>query len=166
MITRMNPVPSAPKPEALQATLAELSAHCSASQTLPPLNDGPVFAEPWQAQAFATTVALHRHGLFTWAEWASALSSAIERARAAGSIDDGRDYYHHWLSALEQLVQDKGLAHPTQLHHLAHAWEDAAHATPHGQPIELPADCLLDLGLTHRDDDASAPDAITGPQAR
>ncbi|RUW45405.1 nitrile hydratase accessory protein, partial [Mesorhizobium sp. M1A.F.Ca.ET.072.01.1.1] len=31
--------------------------------------DDPVFAEPWQAEAFAITVALHDSGLFSWSEW-------------------------------------------------------------------------------------------------
>lgn len=132
-------------PHELQATLAEMSAHCKALASPPALNDGPVFAEPWQAQAFATTVALHRQGHFTWPEWAEALSSCIERARAHGSADDGSDYYHHWLAALERIIQDKGLARGDQLQALAHAWEDAALATPHGHPIELPAHQLSAL---------------------
>ena len=33
-----------------------------------------MFAEPWQAEAFAMTVALHERGLFSWGEWAAALS--------------------------------------------------------------------------------------------
>jgi nitrile hydratase accessory protein len=132
-------------PSELQATLAEVLAHCKTMAHPPALNDGPVFAEPWQAQAFATTVALHRQGVFTWPEWAQALSAAIARAQAQGGHDDGTDYYHHWLAALEQMVQDKGLARADQLHALAHAWEDAALATPHGQPIELPAHQLSAL---------------------
>ena len=38
---------------------------------------GPVFAEPWQAQAFALVVRLHAEGAFTWTEWAAALSDAL-----------------------------------------------------------------------------------------
>ena len=34
-----------------------------------------VFAEPWQAEAFALAVALHEKGLFSWSEWAEALST-------------------------------------------------------------------------------------------
>ena len=42
-------------------------------ETLPDLPrdaDGPVFREPWEAQAFAMAVSLHERGLFTWPEWA------------------------------------------------------------------------------------------------
>ena len=30
--------------------------------------DGPVFREPWEAQAFAMTLALYERGVFTWPE--------------------------------------------------------------------------------------------------
>ena len=33
--------------------------------------EGPVFREPWEAQAFAMVVALHERGLFGWGEWAA-----------------------------------------------------------------------------------------------
>ena len=69
-----------------------------------------MFREPWEAQAFAMTLALHERGLFTWTEWADALSSAIKRAQAAGDCDDGSTYYEHWLAALETLVGTKGIA--------------------------------------------------------
>ncbi|MEO8280363.1 MAG: nitrile hydratase accessory protein [Ideonella sp.] len=100
-------------------------------------HDGPVFSEPWQAQAFAMTVALHQRGAFSWTEWATALSQQISAAQSAGDPDHGDTYYQHWLAALESLVAAKGLASADQLHNCAHAWEHAAHRTPHGQPIEL-----------------------------
>ena len=128
-----------------QATLAEIAAHCGQGFALPPsADDAQVFAEPWQAQAFATTVALHQQGCFTWGEWAAALSAAIARAQARGGHDDGHDYYLHWLDALEHLVAAKGLAQGQQLAALAQAWSDAAAATPHGQPIELSAEAVGD----------------------
>jgi nitrile hydratase accessory protein len=99
--------------------------------------DGPVFAEPWEAQAFALAVALHERGAFTWAEWTAALAAEIERAQAAGDPDTGETYYHHWLAALERLVDEKGLADAETLVRYAHAWEHAALRTPHGTPIEL-----------------------------
>lgn len=104
---------------------------------LPKDADGPVFAAPWQAQAFAMTLALHERGLFSWGEWAQALSQAIARAQGQGDPDLGDTYYHHWLDALETLLLAKGLAHADTLHALEHAWEDAAERTPHGQTIEL-----------------------------
>ena len=66
--------------------------------------DRPVFNEPWEARAFAMTVALHERGLFTWPQWADALSRQIALAQAAGDADLGDTYYRHWLRALESLV--------------------------------------------------------------
>ena len=104
---------------------------------LPPGIDEPVFAEPWQAEAFALTVALHERGLFSWNEWAQALSSEVKKP---GAASDGSDYYQHWLAALEKLLAEKGVAQAPELDDLAAAWERAAHATPHGKPILLEND--------------------------
>jgi nitrile hydratase accessory protein len=71
--------------------------------------DGPVFREPWEAQAFAMALALHDRGVFTWPEWAAALSLEISQAQAAGDPDTGETYYQHWLKALERLVAEKGV---------------------------------------------------------
>jgi len=99
--------------------------------------DGPVFREPWEAQAFAMTLALHERGLFTWSEWAAALSLEIKRAQGAGDPDTGETYYSHWLAALEKLVAAKGVTTQDTLHRYRDAWDHAADRTPHGQPIEL-----------------------------
>lgn len=104
---------------------------------LPPGLDEPAFAEPWQAQAFALTIALHDKGLFSWSEWANALSLEVKRPEAA---PDGGDYYEHWLAALEKLLAVKGVAMPEAVEALAAAWQRAARATPHGQPILLEND--------------------------
>ena len=77
--------------------------------------DGPVFAEPWQAQAFALTLKLHEAGHFTWREWAVALGAEIDAARARGDPDLGDTYYRHWLTALERLAAEKGLAQSGEL---------------------------------------------------
>ena len=99
--------------------------------------EGPVFREPWEAQAFAMTVALHQKGLFTWPDWAATLAEQIKRAQAAGDPDLGDTYYHHWLAALERIVAEKGLADEATLASTRHAWAHAAARTPHGEPIVL-----------------------------
>jgi nitrile hydratase accessory protein len=104
---------------------------------LPRGEEGPVFDEPWQAQAFAMALSLHQAGLFTWSEWAATLADEIKRAQAAGDPDTGDTYYHHWLNALERLVSEKGIADGAALTRYRDAWERAADATPHGQPIVL-----------------------------
>lgn len=96
--------------------------------------EGPVFRAPWEAQAFALTLALHGRGLFTWREWADALSVEIKVAAAS---DDGTRYYEYWLAALEKLAAAKGLVTVAEMLQRKSDWDAAARATPHGKPIEL-----------------------------
>ena len=116
---------------ARRATEAVPGIPCSA--------DGPVFREPWEAQAFAMALALHERGLFTWHEWAATLGEEIKRAQAAGDPDTGETYYRHWLATLERIVAGKGVTNDAALARTRHAWEHAAERTPHGLPIELTA---------------------------
>jgi nitrile hydratase accessory protein len=101
---------------------------------------GPVFREPWEAQAFSMALALHQRGVFTWPEWAATLADEIKRAQAAGDPDTGDTYYRHWLAALECLVAEKGIANRDTLARYRDAWHHAADRTPHGTPIELSPD--------------------------
>ena len=108
----------------------------------PPLRrdeDGPVFAEPWQAQAFALAVKLSEQGHFTWNEWTAALADELRDAVRRGEPDDGSRYYEHWLAALEKLVAEKGLTDSAALLTRKQAWVSAYRSTPHGQPVELPS---------------------------
>ena len=99
--------------------------------------DGPVFREPWEAQAFAMTLALYERGLFTWPQWAATLADEIKKAQAAGDPDTGETYYRHWLAALERIVSEKGVTDAGTLRKYYDAWDHAADRTPHGMPIEL-----------------------------
>jgi len=96
-----------------------------------------VFAEPWQAQAFALAVRLSEEGHFTWKEWAAALADELKAPVDRGEPDDGSRYYEHWLSALERLVAAKGLSNPAVMRERKEAWADAYRHTPHGKPVEL-----------------------------
>lgn len=102
-------------------------------------DNGPVFAEPWQAQAFALAVSLSRGGLFTWEEWTHAIGAEIKAAQAAGDPDLGDTYYEHWMRALERLVAKKGAATPEQMAARTEQWRQAYLNTPHGKPIVLAA---------------------------
>jgi nitrile hydratase accessory protein len=99
--------------------------------------EGPVFREPWEAQAFAMAVALHERGLFTWPEWAAILGHEIKAAQRAGDSDTGETYYRHWLAALERIVAEKGVTDSVALARHRDAWHRAADRTPHGEPIAL-----------------------------
>lgn len=98
--------------------------------SLPKDESGPVFAEPWEAQTFAMAVKLNEAGVFTWSEWAETLGAEIR-------AEPDRGYYDSWLAALERLVEAKGLINSSERLDRIKDWDEAARATPHGQPIEL-----------------------------
>jgi len=104
---------------------------------LPRDEGGPVFAEPWQAQAFALAVRLSEQGHFTWTEWSEALGAQLRAASERGEPDDGSRYYEYWLAALETLVTEKQLTDSTKLAERKEAWAEAYRATPHGEPVKL-----------------------------
>ena len=113
------------------------AARLQALPALPRDEGGPVFAEPWQAQAFALAVTLSERGYFTWKEWAETLAGELKAAADRNEADDGTRYYEHWLVALERLATSKGLAGPEALKERKEAWADAYRHTPHGKPVEL-----------------------------
>lgn len=98
----------------------------------PPDGQEPTFAEPWQSQVFAMTVALHERGVFTWSQWAQSLGERLDRG-----ADDGSDYYRSWCAALVDLLEVTGAVSPGEVQDLERAWHAAAARTPHGQPITL-----------------------------
>ena len=118
-------------------TKAAVAQATSVLRDLPRDDDGPVFREPWEAQAFAMALSLHERGLFTWKEWAAALADEIKLAQANGDPDTGTTYYRHWLATLEKLIAEKGVATLETQHRYRDAWDHAADRTPHGAPIEL-----------------------------
>jgi nitrile hydratase accessory protein len=99
----------------------------------------PVFAEPWEAHAFALAVKLSEAGLFTWTEWSRALADELAAAAGRGEPDDGSRYYHYWLAALERLVAQKNLVTASSLCARKGEWAEAYRGTPHGSPVKLEA---------------------------
>lgn len=98
-----------------------------ASAGLPKTPEGdPVFAAPWQAAAFAMTVGLHEQGVFSWSEWADALSAEL---RQPGRNADGSDYYDCWVAALSQLVTERSITSDPELTALTRSWQRAADST-------------------------------------
>ena len=122
-----------------------IKAARAAFPNIPSDDQGPVFQEPWQAQAFAIALALQSGGVFAWSEWATMLGEEIRKAQAAGDPDTGATYYSHWLATLERMVTTKGLTRPETLARSYAAWDRAADRTPHGTPIEL---CAEDFFVT------------------
>ena len=91
----------------------------------------PVFAEAWQARAFALAVELNRRGRLPWPAFTAALGAEIAR--------DGEDYWRAWLRALEAWLDAEALAAPEAVTATTEAWLRAAARTPHGAPIRLEA---------------------------
>jgi nitrile hydratase accessory protein len=88
------------------------------------------FEEPWQAQLFALTVALAEAGHFGWAEWVARLSPRVRDTAPEA-------YWTAWADALVEMLEARGIAGAAEVAALARRWQDAARATPHGQPIRL-----------------------------
>lgn len=106
---------------------------------LPRDADGPVFEEPWQAQAFAVVVDLTESGTITRQEWADCLGGVLKEAEDQGDFDSGTRYYDYWLTALERIVIDKDMTAWTDLQsegesireHDHHNREDQLHKHDH-----------------------------------
>ncbi|MEM8500440.1 MAG: nitrile hydratase accessory protein [Pseudomonadota bacterium] len=103
-------------------------------------DQGPVFAEPWQAQAFAMTVELIQQHIISWPEWADAIGYQIAHAHNNGYAENGSDYYHLWVRALENLVTGRGLVSQEELSTVKNAWHEAYIRTPHGEPVSISDD--------------------------
>ncbi|WP_430910720.1 nitrile hydratase accessory protein [Methylobacterium sp. sgz302541] len=99
--------------------------------------EAQAFREPWEAQVFAMAVSLHEAGLFTWPEWTEELAAAMRTDPSAGPC--GEASYYAWLIALEAILVRKAVTDRAALAALRDAWDTAARATPHGQPIALAA---------------------------
>ena len=97
----------------------------------------PVFAEPWEAHAFAIAVKLSEKGLFKWSEWTNTLAEEIKEAKEQGNPDFGNTYYQFWLSALETILLEKNILKKSDLNSKMEQWHHAYLSTPHGNPVKL-----------------------------
>jgi nitrile hydratase accessory protein len=100
-----------------------------------------VFAEPWEARAFALALTLSAGGQFSWDEFRDHLIAEIAKAGAAGVHHHGAaavldnhpasdsprgPYYECWLAALEKLLREKALLNGEEIERRA----DAITASP------------------------------------
>ena len=108
-----------------------------ANMPIPKDESGPIFEEPWQAQAFAITVQMHKAGHFSWNEWADLFGAEIATATKEGRGCGNEDYYLCWLAALEKLLAEKAFVSPDQRAMRKEAWLQAHLHTAHGEPVVL-----------------------------
>ena len=101
---------------------------------LPKDEAGAVFEEPWHAEVFSIVHLLVDRGQFTVGEWAEMLGGVIKE------MPNDESYYQCWLTALERMTLQKGLVEERPLRERQGAWDRAARATPHGEPIVLGRD--------------------------
>jgi len=110
---------------------------CMNMPLLPKDEEGPIFAEPWQAHAFAMAVRLCEEGHFVWQEWVEEFSQQIKNAQAAGDPDLGDTYYLHWINCLEEMVAKKEIVSKNDMMSRKEEWRQAYLHTPHGEPVSL-----------------------------
>jgi nitrile hydratase accessory protein len=92
------------------------SALALEGETAPPRDDeGPVFAAPWEAHAFAIVVRLFEQGHYSWPDWVRYLSAEIAASKNAPDPAQASAYYEQWLAAAERLVIERGLASREEL---------------------------------------------------
>ena len=84
-----------------------------------------VFAEPWEARAFALALTLSADGRFSWDEFRDRLIDEIARADAVAARDATQlprgSYYECWLAALEQMLREKALLSAEEIERRAEA---------------------------------------------
>ena len=102
-----------------------------------PEAEGPVFAAPWEAEAFALAVTLSSQGLYSWREWTETLGDELVQGAGDSETPDGSGYYLRWLAALERIAVANGIVDEKALEIRKRQWIEASASTPHGHPVEL-----------------------------
>ena len=97
----------------------------------------PVFEQPWHAQLFALSVALHAQGLFSWPEWTKRFGARLKHNGANHALNGGDDYFTAWLETLEALLVERDPKDQQQLSDLHAAWTEAYLSTPHGSLVAI-----------------------------
>jgi nitrile hydratase accessory protein len=103
----------------------------------PPRRNGElVFEEPWQTRVFGMTMALHEAGAFEWEQFRQRLIAAIGEWDSSHDDAEPYEYWTHWQTALEGLVDELGMVNAAALGDRAAAYSARPaghdHAHPHG----------------------------------
>lgn len=103
------------------------------------------FPNPWAAQLFAVTLAASEAGVFTLAEFQTAMIAEVGRFERDGFIADETTYYERWIAALSALLAEKRLLDDNRLSvaeaRLRSALADLHAHQPHGtEPAPIVVD--------------------------
>jgi nitrile hydratase accessory protein len=112
----------------------------------------PGFGEPWHAEAFGTSLALSRAGLFTWAEWVEIFSKEIRTNPQRAGEDSEAAYYRQWLAALETILMKHATLTSQEIAEVVEHWRRSYLNTPHGKPIVFRRDWQDVRDFEHEDD--------------
>ena len=96
-------------------------AYMTGNAALPRRNGELVFDAPWESRAFGLAVGLSQAGVFTWDAFRERLIAEIAEWEAAGHPAEEWSYYACWLHALEELLEERGIATDAELDALMEA---------------------------------------------
>lgn len=120
------------------------------------------FDQPWQAQAFAMIVEMHKGDMFTWPEWVELFSSVIRENPALAGETSNDTYYRQWMIALEKMVNKVADLSTETVDKRVAEWRRAYLNTPHGQPIVL-LNATCPPAHNHSHSTSHSPVAISPP---
>ncbi len=95
-----------------EKTISEIKTRAD----LPEEADTLKFDAPWQARAFSVVLAMYERDLFQWNEFQARLIDEVQREESEAA-DLESVYYEQWIAAFEQLLLDKEICDPDELHH-------------------------------------------------
>lgn len=96
-----------------------------------------MFQEQWHAQVIAIVELLTAEGKITPTVWSETLGAELDKRSRDGDPDDDSTYYSAFLSALECILDQAGIASQLELDKREGDWRHAYLSTPHGEPVVL-----------------------------
>lgn len=107
-----------------------MSFHELDAAAAPPLRNGELdFEAPWQGRVFALANVLAESGVFAWSEFQAALIHELKDVTVRP--DQPYAYYEHFLHALADLLDSKGVASRGELAHQFDHFADREHGHDH-----------------------------------
>ena len=97
----------------------------------------PVFQEQWHAQVIAVVELLLAEGRITPSVWSETLGAELDKRSRDGEPDSDATYYGAFLSALESILDQYGIALRSEVDNRESDWRHAYLSTPHGKPVAL-----------------------------